>query len=366
MSLNSGLIFKWLKSENASSAETKRIARLTYKYLNLSPKKYRKMLSYGREKIRVLERLMSQGRFDEIDFSKLPSRAGLLYRNSFKRNEATAERYAEFAKNKDTKVNAGTLYPYDVVKSAINLMGSNSWWHGSKGVSLDDTERLMINKYWENMRDYFDGASLDALVVCDTSNSMMSSVNSIAPIDIAVSLAIYASERNSGPWKNHYISFSHQAKLVEVRGVDFCDKVDRIVRANLCEDTSLESVFDLLINTIKKNNLVPSALPKSLVIVSDMEINYGCGEIYRGGSLETTMDKIRRRWYNMLGDRYSFPQIVYWNVDARQNTFLEDQKSGVSFISGASPVLFEQLIKGKTAKEIMWDKLNEPQYNEIH
>ena len=39
------LIFKWLKSENASSKETKRLAKKTRKAFGLSSKEYRKALS---------------------------------------------------------------------------------------------------------------------------------------------------------------------------------------------------------------------------------------------------------------------------------------------------------------------------------
>ena len=31
----------------------------------------------------------------------------------------------------------------------------------------------MVNKYWDNLKDYFNGATLNAMVVCDTSSSML-------------------------------------------------------------------------------------------------------------------------------------------------------------------------------------------------
>ena len=137
------LASKWLKSENCSSKESKALGNLTRNYLGLSPREYRKMLSCLRERIRIVERLMSENRWEEIDFSKLPSKAGLLYRNAFERRKEIAEKYKEFARDKSSTVNAGTLYPYEVVEKAIDLMGKSS-------VALDDTQRLMINKYWEN------------------------------------------------------------------------------------------------------------------------------------------------------------------------------------------------------------------------
>ena len=76
---NTELIFKWLKSENASSTETKKLARKTREAFNITAREYRKLLSYGREKTKVLERLMSANEWDKIDFSKIPSKyAGKL------------------------------------------------------------------------------------------------------------------------------------------------------------------------------------------------------------------------------------------------------------------------------------------------
>lgn len=366
------LCAKWLKSENSSSQETKRLAIITRNYLNLSAREYRKMLSAMRERIKVLERLMSQGRWDEIRFDHLPSRAGLLYKNVFARHDLVKERYEKFIKDDTTKVNAKALYPYDVVEKAINLMGSGSWnwgWNSQKTVALDDTERLAINKYWDNLTDYFNGATLNAMVVCDTSGSMLGGGGSTAPINIAVSLAMYTAERAKGPFANHYISFSRDARLVPIEGVDFCDKVDRIVSSNVCENTSLSSVFDLLARTANEYNLTERDMPKTLVICSDMQIdNFSdrrSGYGYYGGPdlTETTMSKIRRDWARKTN--LPMPNIVYWNVNSTRNTILDDNKTGVTYVSGASPVLFQQILEEVSGIELMMRKLDSERYKEI-
>ena len=356
------LLGKWLPSENSSSAQTKHDARRIINALHVTPREYRKTLSALRERIKVVERLMSQNRWDEIDFSHLPSRAGLIYRKAFERRDMIQEKYREFARDTSTKVNAGTLYPYDVVKSAISLMGSDNYW-GRKNIPLDNTQRLMVNKYWDNLKDYFKGGISNMMVVADTSGSMTSTYGtSVAPITVATSLAIYAAERAKEPFANHYISFSRYAKLVETRGVDFCDKVDRIVRANLCENTNLESVFDLVLDTAMGAHLSPMDIPHTLVIVSDMEVDR-CSDMR--GDKSVFMDKIRRKWTNKCRGRYAFPNLVYWNCAARNNTFIDEPRAGVTFVSGASPVLFEQVLKGVSSIQLMMDKLNSDRYKNI-
>lgn len=367
------LCAKWLKSENSSSQETKRLAVITRNYLNLSAREYRKMLSAMRERIKVLERLMSQGRWNEIEFDKIPSRAGLLYKNVFARHDLVKERYEKFIKDDTTKVNAKALYPYDVVEKAISLMGSGTWnwgWSSQKTVALDDTERLAINKYWDNLTDYFNGATLNAMVVCDTSGSMLSGGGSTAPINIAVSLAMYTAERAKGPFANHYISFSRDARLVPIEGVDFCDKVDRIVSSNVCENTSLSSVFDLLVNTINAYHLTEEDMPKTLIVCSDMQIDpardnwsYGGYNSINANFSETSLKKIRQDW--MKRTSLPFPEIIYWNVNASNNTILDDNKTGVTYVSGASPVLFQQILEGVSGIELMIRKLDSERYKEI-
>ena len=65
------LLAKWLKSENTSSNDSRLLANKTRHYLGMTHKEYRKTLSLLRERIRVVERLMSANRWDEIEFDKI-------------------------------------------------------------------------------------------------------------------------------------------------------------------------------------------------------------------------------------------------------------------------------------------------------
>ena len=112
------LLAKWMPSENASSAKTIAMANEIRTFLGMTHKEYRKMLVGLRKKINVLETLMSANRWDEIEFDKIPSKAGLIYKNAFARRDIIARKYEEFAKSEDTKVNANTLYPYEIVAQA--------------------------------------------------------------------------------------------------------------------------------------------------------------------------------------------------------------------------------------------------------
>ena len=350
------LCAKWLKSENTSSKASCELGNRTRKALGLSHKQYRKVLSHLREKINIVERLMSANRWDLIEFDKLPSKAGFIYKNAFARRDIIKEKYAAFATNKDVNVNAKTLYPYEVVAEAAK----SRYYYGN---SLDDVDRAMINKYWDNLTDYFNGASLNALAVVDTSGSMYGQ-----PLDVAISLGLYCADKAKGPFHDHFISFSSRPQFIKCEGIDFVDKVHRIYSYNLCENTNLEATFDLVLNTAIKNRLSQDDLPASLIIISDMEIDVGRG-IYAWGrshaiqasATETTMATIRRKW-EQAG--YKMPHLIYWNVNARNNTILDDN-SDTTFVSGMSPIIFEQIMQNKTGYNLMLDKLNSDRYSAI-
>lgn len=359
------LLAKWLKSENTSSSKSRALANKTREAFHMTHKEYRKTLSTLRERINVLERLMSENRWDEIEFDKIPSKAGLVYRNAFARHDLERilsnpeiKTYAEFIKDTETKVNAKTLYPYEVVAKAYNLTYKNYSYYYRNNVedNLDSTDRAAINKYWDNLKDYFNGCSLDALCMIDTSGSMWGS-DASAPINVAISIGLYAAERARGPFAGHYISFSSRPQLIETAGVDFVDKVRRIYSTNLCENTNIEAAFDMLLNTAIKTHCKQSDLPKSIIVVSDMEFDRQRG--HYGYSNNTLMENIAMKWAQ---HGYQMPNLVYWNVQARQNNIPMTVKDGISYVSGFSPVLFEQIMKGKTAFDLMMDKLDSDRY----
>lgn len=358
---------KWLCSENATSNETRKLGTITRNYLGMTSREYRKTLSALRKRINVLERLMSANEWDKIDFSAIPSQAGLKYRKAFQRHDVERKKanpqvqtYEEFANDTSTTVNAKALNPYEVVQKAISYIANNTTysWNTPRRWKADirDTERLMINKYWNNLTDYFKDATFDGLCVCDTSGSM--TCNNALPLSVAISLSMYCAERARGPFTGHYISFSRRARLVKVEGVDFVDKVKRIYDTGLCENTNLESVFDLLLSTARSNFCSQEDLPKTIIIVSDMEIDVAT----RVSNRKPLMEQIRRVWASY---GYTFPKVVYWNVNARSNTILDNNDEGITYISGSSPVLFQQIVKGVIAEQLMFDKLNSPRYKDI-
>lgn len=367
------LLGKWMPSENTSSQKTRKTAAKVRKFIGMTPKQYRKTLSVLRARINVLERLMSEGRWDEIEFDKIPSKAGLKYKNAFARHDIerakneNVQTYADFAKDTTKKVNAKTLYPYECVAEAMKVM-RGSWYGYNRGTSMDNTDRLMVNKYWDNLAQYFDEAALNGMCIVDTSGSMCGSTAD-APINVAISLGMYCAEKAQGPFANHFLTFSSNPTFVEVEGVDFCDKVCRMAQADWGGSTNIEAAFDLMLRTAIENHCSQDEIPQNLIVISDMEFNScaSCGPVSseRWGSSRrisntaTLMETIEKRW-NAAG--YKMPCLTFWNVQARQNNIAMSVKDGVQYVSGMSPSIFKQVMENKNAFDLMYEVLDADRY----
>jgi hypothetical protein len=340
------LLAKWLKSENTSSKESRVLATMTRKILGLSPRQYRKALTSLRKKIDIVEAKMSANEWSEIKFEHVPSQAMLKYRNAFNRHEP--ERYQEYLTSLskgETKVNTKTLYPYQLVHKV-----GVGWEY--KRLSLE--EEKLLNEMWNNLPDYIGDKKENSIAVVDVSGSMYGT-----PIEVAISLGLYMAERNKGKFHNHFITFSDRPTLQEIKGTTFCEKVRNMAKADWEMSTNIEAVFNLILNTAIKYNVPKEEMIEKIYIISDMEFN-SCVD---GGNDKTLFENIRER-YQQHG--YELPKLVFWNVDARNQQFpMTMNDVGVQLVSGFSPTLFEQVMTGKEAYELMLEILDSPRYEAI-
>lgn len=342
------LLGKWMPSVNTSSKETVSLARKWAKILGVSEKEYRKSLAALRKKINVVECQMSAGDWEQINFSSVPSRASMIYRDAF--NEHGGDRYQKFldkALTGEVKINSAALYPYELVGKY--LVGYNAWSNYG-GSDLDKT----VEAQWAQLPNYADTQE-NALVVCDTSGSMFQ--GKPMAIEVAISLAIYIAERNKGKFANKFITFSDSPSLQDLQGKTLYEKVVNLAEAEWGMSTNLESVFELVLDTATRHKMPESEMPTKIFIVSDMEFN-SCvkGTNYNG---------IKRR-YEKAG--YKLPEIVFWNVMSRndQVPVTKDEK-GTFLVSGCSPSIFKNAVncKATTAQDLMLEVLNGERYSKI-
>lgn len=352
------LCAKWMPTVSTNNKEKKHYLKILVEHFGFSGtkgsqyKQYRQIISTLRKKINIVETLMSQGKWDEIDYSKVPSVANRKYINAFYNHDE--ERYSEYldSVNKgEAKINTKVLYPYEIVRDVYKEF----YYLNADNVKALDT-------LWNNLPNYVSEGQGDTLVMADTSGSM--TCNNGTPLFTAVSLALYFAERNTGEFANHFMTFDRNPALVEIKGDTILDKIRRCFREINCWNTNIEGAFDLILNTAIRNKLSQEELPSRLVIISDMEFDAASGELRGQFDRKTVMEEIRTK-YEVSG--YEMPRLVFWNVNSMQNNIPMKVEDGIQFVSGSNPKLFEYLAKGEFfgAIELMLSVLEQPRYDDI-
>ena len=348
------LLAKWLPSENASSTKTKRFANGIRTKLGMTSRNYRKMLSTMRKYIDVVERKMSAKEWSAINYETVPSRANLIYNNAFLRNDEERRReYLGKLEKGEVKINAGTLYPHDIVHKYT----SGSWY--SRLNNYDAT----LEGLWKALPNIVRDAE-NTIVVADGSGSMTCNVGgntSVTALDVANALAIYFSERSSGEFKDKYITFSHRPQLVDFSNAKTLrDKLQIALSHSEVADTNIEATFDLILRTAVNNKMSQEDMPKNILIISDMEFNNAC----YGHPNETLFTTIASK-YAVHG--YKLPRLVFWNVNSRTGTIpVKENDLGVALVSGFSVNIVNMVMSNNLDPyECLLDVLNTERYKPI-
>lgn len=339
------LLAKWIKTADASSEKTRKLGILTAQKLGYPVYNFKRIVRTMRKKIGVIESLMSAGRWDEIEYSAVPSRAMMIYRNAFQKHDE--DRYNAFvnkAVNGEEKINSATLYPYDLIEKIWNMS-----CYGANKVKDDKT----VEAQWRQLPNYVEEGA-NALVIADTSGSMYG-----RPMATSVGLAIYFAERNKGAYHNMWMSFSTNPHIHVLKGETLAQKIGSIDMNDWNGNTDLKAAFNLVLDIAEKNDVPPEEMPKSLIVISDMEIDF-CGN-----KEWTFYDKMSAK-FRKAG--YEIPNIIFWNVNSRHDIFHADNKrKGVQLCSGQSTSVFKQMMAcvGMTPVEAMAKTINSERYESI-
>lgn len=337
------LLAKWLPSGNTSSKITCRYAGIMQSALGYTPRQYRKVLSALRKSLNVVEQKISANKWEDVEYQKVPSQANLKYNSAFLRHDEERRReYLESLKKGDTKINASTLQPHEIVQRYENHLRS-----------VDDT----LEELWKALPDV---QLENALVVRDGSGSMTWVYGSpIQPLTVATALAIYMAEHNTGCWKGKFITFSHRPRLISLENCETLrDKLTHIRTYNECSNTNVEATMMLVLQTAIENNCTQEDLPKRIIICSDMQFDGAT----TGKCDATLFEEIAER-FEAYG--YKMPRICFWNLNARMSDTipLQQNELGVVLASGFSVQLLNMFMSGETDPyKVLLEAINTERY----
>lgn len=342
------LLAKWLPSANASSKETKGKAKMVCRYFQFTERDYRRTLSELRAYIDVVERKMSANNWGEVNYEGVPSKANVLYKNAFSRHdEERRNEYLESLKSGNAKINANAMFLHDIVQAYHSF-------------HVDDT----LEEMWKAQKKC-DGFE-NTLVVRDGSGSMTCSVGNsgVTALTVATAITLYCAENNSGEFHNKFITFGSRPKLCDISGLKTLrDKLDYSYREADCSSTDIEKTFKLILNTAIENNIPQEDMPKTVLIVSDMEFNAAQG--YYGERNNSHLFKGIQRDFE--GHGYKMPKLVFWNVNSRTNTIpITENENGVVLMGGFSKNLLQMAMSSETDPyKVLVAQLNKPRYEII-
>lgn len=313
-----GLCAKWMPRKRKEAA----ILREAF---GMTPKQYRKLLV---SMTNVVETAMCAKNWSNIDFGKLPALASARYQKAFTRHApAEYSKYITALEKGEAKVNAGAIFPHDVLMSAIS----------------GRTE--VASAQWKALPDFFKDSEEKVLAMVDVSESMTCPINNgkdggnVTCMHVSVALGLYCGERNNGPFKDHFVTFDDRPKLVKSEPTrDLRTRWNDAIR-HRGYSTNFDAAFQMILDTAVRHRVPQEDMPTMLLVLSDMQFNP------RWGYSQTANERLKKA-YQAAG--YTMPKMVYWNLNATYgNTPITMHDKNCALVSGFSPSILSAVLRAR-------------------
>lgn len=317
--------------------------------MGLDWREYRQLLA---GKTDVVETLMCQGRWNEIDYNKVPSQAIMKYRKAwYRHDQARYEAWVQALKAgvPGVKINAKAIHPHEIIAPMMNL----HYGYGTRPVEFD-----MLEAQWNALPNWMD-ANRKILPVVDVSGSMEG-----LPMQVAIALGLYISERNVGPFHNAFFTFAEHPSFIHLdASMSLFDRVQDVKAADWGGNTNLEAVFKVLLKNANTENVPAHEMPSTILVLSDMQFDAS-----RDSATDSALDMIDRE-YERYG--YKRPNIVFWNLRDSNGVPAQADQRGTMLVSGFSPSIMRAILActdipaPPTPYETMLETLNSERYERV-
>ena len=314
------------------------------KTLNMTPAEFRHFIV---SKTQVVENFMCINKWDSIKYEEVPSVAGLRYKNTFiKHDNIRYNQYIQNVLKGKIKINSSVLYPNDIY---------HNYRYQSNGATSADAIKAM----WNNLPNFMEGCKDRILPVCDVSGSMYGT-----PMEVSIALGCYISERNEGPFKDAFITFSERPQLQILSG-DIISRFGQLRSTEWGMNTNLQAVFALILRRAQETHMTQELMPTKILIISDMHFDSAIGLGWYNRSEPTNFEAIKVK-YAAAG--YKMPGIIFWNVNGDAGNVpvtMRDQNIGL--VSGYSPSILKSVLQAKVLSpiELMLNTVNAERYSVI-
>ena len=315
------------------------------KFNRLSPKQFRRKIV---DLTKVVEQQMCANDWDNIEYSHVPSIAHNRYKSAFARH--SYERYSKYLEDlksgkSNVKINSSVLYPHEIVKNIFRNIKANT---------IDINVAV---EQWKSLPNLMpENGNIMPMIDVSASMNVEVAANTTAK-EVAIGLGLYVADKNKGAYKDTFMTFSTNPKLIQLKG-NLYQKVLQIDESNWNMSTNLLSAFDRILAHAVANEVPKEDMPSTLIILSDMEFDRCVCSTNK-----TTMEHIRTK-YETAG--YDLPNVVFWNIASRgDNVPVRYNELGVALVSGFSPNILNAIfnVEEFNPKSIMLNAVMDERYS---
>ena len=395
------LLAKWIPREDRQPELAKQIAkRLFPEEMRPSSrmKAYRRKISTLNRALKTSEVFMCGDEWASIDPAHVPGRCLQKNMKAFLNEEGTTKKgqrpprfalrhpnnedrmecrthfqqFFEKAKKGEVTVKgANVVYPHEIVKKMVSSM--EEIYNQRDGVTLDNSslsadERNGLLAQWAALvKEARESGGLGrSLAMCDFSGSMQSSgKNGDIPYWVSMAMGLLISEVTTEEFKDTFLTFDSDPKLHRLAKGDLFARIASIGHVGQGLSTDFQKAMDLVLARLKASRCKPGEEPDNLIVITDMNwdearasdrrspyTDHRYRHVVKTAAWQTHIQMIReafkRAGEDMWGVPFVPPRIVIWNVASMSTDFhATADTEGVVMVSGWSPSLFKNLLKGE-------------------
>lgn len=352
------LAAKWCETEGSGDDKRYGFVQQICKEWKLHPKGYRVRVGEMRTALNIVEKLCAGKKWNEIDYSKVPSQTMKKLRKAFSKNDPL--RFQDWLSKLRTgdptvKINSKTLHPHELVEQYMS----------SKDGNVDPVIEEQWKSIENNVRQI--GALDKTVVVSDVSGSMFgifggSNKSNPKPIHVCIALSILIARTSKAPWNNSVISFSesphfHTLEKFANQDVTLRSMINDIMNIGTGFNTNFYKVFENIINKHLQYKLKPEDHPERVIVISDMQFDTADSNITNIQAIDDLYKKhgLKR------------PTLIFWNVDSHLDFPATTQHENTCLIGGFSPSIVSTLTTSKVFSPvyILRDVIDNIRYQDI-
>ena len=395
------LLAKWIPREDRQSDLAKLIAKRLFPYEarpSSRMKTYRQKISALNRALKTTEVAMCSHDWASIEPARVPGRClqkhmkALLNEPGNKKNVVRVRRannlrhpddedrmecrahFQQFFKDaKEGKVTvnaANVVYPHELIKKIVKSMKETYNHRDGVTLAVDDLsvdEKNGLLAQWAALvKDAREAGGLGrSLAMCDFSGSMQSSgKNGDTPYWVSMAMGLLISEVTTEEFKDTFLTFDSNPMLHRLSKGDVFEKIASIGYVGQGLSTDFQKAMDLVLSNMKATRCKPGQEPDNLIVITDMNWDQACASDQRSRytdhsyrhvvktapwqtHIEMIREAFKRTGEDMWGVPFVPPRIVVWNVASTSSDFhATADTEGVVMLSGWSPSLFKNLLKG--------------------